>query len=110
MVSQLNNLQSQLCPVPTEAPGSIRTKRKPYGLFNQEIDKLQNNPIFCYADDLDFLLAEVEIEWNFVPIVNNVIPQYNSFGRIPRQLGNHDAFSIIRERIALMELAQLRTE
>ena len=110
MVSQLHLLQSQLCPIPTEAPWSIGTNERSHGFLHRAIDKLQESQFLDCSNDVDVLLSEVEMSWNFVQHVNNVLPHYQRFGDMPRQLGNREIAPTTRERIALMELARQHTE
>ena len=110
MASQLRTLQSQFCPIPTEAPWSIGNNERSHGFILRAIDKLEQSSLLNCAGNIDVLLGEVEMAWNFVQHVNNVLPHYHRFGEMPRQLGNVTSNTPIRERIALMELARVHTE
>ena len=110
LASQLNLIQSQPCPIPTEAPWSIGTNERSHGFLHRAIDKLIDRSFLDCSDDIDILLAEVEMAWNFVQHVDNIIPHYHRFGSMPRRLGSTDSAPTTRERIALMELSRLHTE
>lgn len=99
-----------MCPIPDEAPWSIGTNERSHGFLHRAIDKIQDSSILECLDDVDVLLAEVEMAWNFVQHVNKVIPQYHCFGDMNRQLGNVESAPTTRERIALLELSHLHTE
>ena len=110
MKSQLRIIQSQLCPIPTEAPWSIGNNERSHGFIHRVLDKLQKGSTLNCTDDIDVILGEAEMAWNFVQHNQTHIPHYNRFGIMPRTLGETDSCPSIRSRIALMELAREHTD
>ena len=110
MSEQLRLVNSQLCPIPTEAPWSIGNNERSHGFIHRVLDKLQSNSAVNASSEVEICLAEAEMAWNFVQHTRNTIPHYNRFGVMPRQLGETESCPSVRNRIALMELAREHTD
>ena len=104
MADQLRPLQSQLCPIPTEAPWSIGQNERSHAFIHGAIDK-----ILAHTPSLHItrLLGEVEMAWNFTQHSTREIPHLHRFGVLPRIIGQGSDTSL-HHRIAIME--QLRQE
>ena len=110
MADSLRTLDSQLCPISTEAPWSIGSNERSLRFLRKEIDSLLADPKFDPGHDLTRLLAEVEIVWNCTQHTNRILPHLHRFGLMSRVLGELDNSPTTRERIALMELLRTETE
>ena len=110
MAESLRTLDSQLCPIPTEASWSIGSNERSHRFLHKATDRLLSDPQFDPGHDLSRLLAEIEIVWNCTQHTNRILPHLHRFGIMPRVLGELDNSPTTRERIALMELLRTETE
>lgn len=110
MRDQLHKVQSQLLPIPTEAPWSLGINERSHRYIHNSIDRLLLQRDYSVGYHLEVLLADVEVGWNFTQQSNNVLPHYHRFGIMPKIIGKLGESSRLNERIALMELARRETD
>ena len=110
MAEKLRSVNSQLCPIPTEAPWSIGNNERSHGFLHRILDKMIAGSTLDSASDIELILGEAEMAWNFVQHTRCTIPHYNRFGIMPRSLGESDSIPNIRYRISLMEMAREHTD
>jgi len=109
MAENLRYFESQLCPIPTEAPWTIGTNERSHRFLHKAIDRTTSSSSFDPGDQLERLLAEIEMAWNFVQHTNRTLPHFNRFGVMPRVLGEMETTQTVQDRIALMEMARQET-
>ena len=110
MGDELRAVHSQLCPIPTEAPWSIGNNERSHAFLHRILNKLISAAASETQIDIDIILSEAEMSWNFTQHRGNTIPHYNRFGVMPRELGQTESTPNIRTRIACMEIAREHTE
>lgn len=110
MKNKLHEVDSQLCPIPTEAPWGIGLNERSHRYLHKSINRLLLQRDYDTGHEHQVLLADVETGWNYALHTNNVIPHYHRFGIMPRSIGNLEECPRLTERIALMELARKETE
>ena len=106
MAEKLNLIQSQLIPIPTEAPWSLGHNERSHRYIYIAIDKIMTaDP----TTEIENLLSEVEMAWNFSQHADREIPHFNRFGTMPRILGEGND-TTVQQRISLQELIRLETD
>lgn len=90
MKEKLHEVEAQLCPIPTKAPWGIGLDERFYRYCHKSIDRLLLQTDYDAGHDLEVLLADVEVGWNFAQHTNNVLLHYNRFGVMPRFIGSLD--------------------
>lgn len=108
--NQLRLLESQLCPIPREAPWSLGSNERSHRFIHKAIEKLLFIPNFDCGKLYERLMSEVEMSWNFTKHAGRTLSHFNCFGVIPRVLGEPTGSPAIRERISLIEMARTETE
>lgn len=109
MHSMLLMFSSQLCPIPTEAPWSIGDNERSHKFISKYTDILQSTSEFDCGPEDHFLLAEIEMAWNFNQNQNRELPHFNLFGIMPCALGETPN-STMQHRIAFMESCRVNIE
>lgn len=109
MADNLRYFESQLCSIPTEAPWSIGNNERSHRFLHKAISRTISDLNFDVGDNLERLLGEIEMAWNFTQHVNRTLPHFNHFGVIPRVLGELVTSPTIQDCIALMEMAGAET-
>lgn len=110
MSEQLRLVNSQLCPILTEASWSIGNNDRSHGFIHRVLHKVQSNSAINFSSEVEICLAVAEMAWNFEQHTRSTSPHYNRFGDMPRQLGETEHCSSVRSHIALMELAREHTD
>ena len=78
--SQIYGRKTQHKPIPTEAPWSLGHNERSHRYIHSAIDKIMAaNP----TTEIENLLSEVEMAWNFSQHADCEIPHFNRFGTNP---------------------------
>lgn len=105
MELKLYDVKPQPCLTLTEALWGIVLKERSNRYLYKSIDRhlLQREYNTRHKDE--FLLAAVELGWNYAQHNNNILSYYQRFGVIMRIIGSVDQSSRLSEWIALINLA-----
>ena len=109
MKEKLHDVESQLLPIPVEAPWGIGLNERSHRYLHKSIYSLLLQPGYSTGHDQEVLLADAEMGWNFAHHSNNIIPHYHRFGSMSRIIGALDESTRLSKRIALMHLARQET-
>ncbi len=63
MAKNVRQYESQLCPIPTEAPWSIGANERSHGFIHSVIEKILAEPEYNPGDHQERLLSDVEMAW-----------------------------------------------
>lgn len=110
MREKLHEVESQLCPILTEALWGIGLNERAHRYIHKEIDRLLLQSDYDTVHDHEILLADVEMGWNYALHANNILPHFQRFGIMPRVIGALDESPRLTERIALMHISRQETE
>lgn len=108
MKRELHEVESQLFPVPTEAPWGIKLNERSHR-YMHKIDWLLRQSQYYTGNYHEVLLPKAATGWNYALHKNNVLPHYHRLGIMPRTIASLDEFSRLSERVALIELARIET-
>lgn len=109
MKDKLHDVDSQLLPIPVEAPWGIGLNERSHRYLHKSFDRLLLQPGYNTGHDHEVLLADAEMGWNFAQHSNNIVPHYHRFGSMPRIIGALDERTRLSERVALIHLARQET-
>lgn len=79
MVSHLHQMQKRVIAVATEAPRSVEINDKSHSYIHTYIDRRLADPTYHVGPNIETIISDVDIDWNFAQHDNNILPLSHYF-------------------------------